>query len=244
MFAGRRMLALNGLVLLAGVGAAWLLLVHQMDGMDAGPTADVGAAWWFAGVWAAMAVAMMLPTATPTLMLVSRIRGSSQVWPFAAGYVLVWALPGVLLAVLLAEARGAAPAVVSWDQRGPLLAGAVLALTALYQLTPLKAACLRRCRSPLGLLVRQRRGAAGSLRAGMGHGLSCVGCCVGLMAALFALGVMSLAWMAVASATILFEKVAPGTRASRMIAVALFGLAVWVAVTHGGSADGGMEMTS
>ena len=92
---------------------------------------------------------------------------------------------------------------LGWDEEGPLVAGAVIAAAGLYQLTPLKSVCLRHCRSPLHFVLHGwRDGRAGAVRMGATHGLYCVGCCWGLMLALFALGVMSLFWMAVVAAVI------------------------------------------
>jgi predicted metal-binding membrane protein len=104
----------------------------------------------------------------------------------------------------------------------------------LYQLTPLKAACLRHCRSPLHFLVRGRPGLLGALWLGLEHGGVCVGCCLGLMLALFALGVMSLFWMAVVAVAILVEKTLPGGEAfARVLALVLVALGIMVAVSPG-----------
>ena len=106
------------------------------------------------------------------------------------------------------------------------LAVGAIVLAAVYQLTPLKAACLRRCRGPLGLLIRRD-----ALRAGLEHGLVCLGCCWALMLALLALGTASLFWMAAVAAAIFVEKVTSiGARASAPVALALAGAAVWVAL--------------
>ena len=101
-----------------------------------------------------------------------------------------------------------------WDSGGRWLAAGILAVAAAYELTPLKNVCLTKCRSPLGFLLGSwRDGRAGALRMGAGHGAWCLGCCWALMAALFALGVMSLIWMAVVAALIAAEKTLPWTRA-------------------------------
>src|SRR5581483_4290575 len=126
--------------------------------------------------------------------------------------------------------RAVWPSSLSWPAHGPLVAGGALVAAGLYQLTPLKSSCLRHCRAPLGYLVRARRGPLGLLRAGAGHGLYCVGCCFGLMLALFARGAMSLAWMAVVALAILVEKTLPsGPRATVVLAVALAIVGVAVA---------------
>ncbi len=115
------------------------------------------------------------------------------------------------------------------------MAGAAIAAAGLYQLTPLKEACLRHCRGPLRYIVGGwREGRLGALRMGSEHGLYCVGCCWGLMLALFALGVMSLFWTAVVAAAILAEKVLPhGQRLVRVLALALVVLGALVAFAPG-----------
>jgi predicted metal-binding membrane protein len=106
---------------------------------------------------------------------------------------------------------------------GRRLTAALLAVAGLYQLLPLKRRCLVRCRTPLGrMLVGWRDGLSGAARMGVTNGLWCAGCCVGLMAALLGLGVMSLGWMAVVGAAIFVEKVTPmGIAASSVISAAL-----------------------
>ena len=125
-----------------------------------------------------------------------------------------------------------ADGVLAWDRAGRWAAGAAIAAAGAYQLTPLKNACLRHCRSPLGFLLHRRRdGVAGAAELGARHGLYCIGCCAGLMLVLFAVGVMSVFWMAVIAAVIFTEKVLPGgTRISQPLAVALLGLGLWIAV--------------
>jgi predicted metal-binding membrane protein len=118
-----------------------------------------------------------------------------------------------------------------------------------YQLTPLKSACLRHCRSPVHLLLGGRPGLLGAVWMGVEHGAVCVGCCIGLMLALFALGVMSLVWMGLVAAAVLLEKVLPGgERVARGLAIVLIGLGVWIALAPGSvpgltePSDMGMEM--
>jgi predicted metal-binding membrane protein len=103
---------------------------------------------------------------------------------------------------------------ISWANGGRWIATGVLVGAALYEITPVKQACLTRCRSPLAfVLTSWRSGRAGALRMGVRHGAWCLGCCWALMAALFALGVMSLAWMALIAALIAIEKLLPWRRA-------------------------------
>lgn len=146
-------------------------------------------------------------------------------------YLLAWAAYGLAAYAVYRGIRAAAPSFLAWDERGPWVAGGALAVAGLYQLRPLKAACLRHCRSPLHLLLRGRPGGLGAVWTGIEHGSVCVGCCTGLMLALFALGVMSLFWMAVVAVVILVEKALPGGETfARLIAVGLVALGIWVAV--------------
>ncbi len=168
----------------------------------------------FLWLWLAMSAAMMLPSVVPATYLASAAGRSATV--FAVGYAAVWAATGLLAFGVVRGLDGAG----RW-----LAIGAVL-LAALYQVTPLKDACLRRCRSPLGYLLRR-----GALLAGLEHGAVCLGCCWALMLALLALGIGSMFWMAALASVILVEKVAPrGERSSKLIAVGLVGAAVWIAI--------------
>lgn len=127
--------------------------------------------------------------------------------------------------------RELAPPVTAWEERGPWVAGGAVAASGLYQLTPLKHACLRHCRAPFGFLFRSGPGRTGGIRTGFRHGVFCVGCCADLLLALFALGVMSLVWMTAVAALVLAEKVMPrGETFARATAVALVAAGVWVAV--------------
>jgi predicted metal-binding membrane protein len=222
-------------VVLAGLAgatlAAWIVSIDEMRGMDAGPGTGLGAFGWFLGVWVTMMAAMMLPSAAPVALLVARLRDGAAACLFVVGYLISWALYGLAAYGVYRALRAVAPSFVAWDARGPGVAGGALAAAGLYQLTPLKRSCLRHCRSPIGFLMRAHRGALGSVRAGAGHGAYCIGCCFGLMVALFALGVMSLVWMAAVAAAILVEKTLPGgQRAAVALAGVLVALGLWVAV--------------
>jgi predicted metal-binding membrane protein len=129
---------------------------------------------------------------------------------FTAGYLATWTAAGVS-AFLLALAGGRiAGDPLSWDRAGRWIAGATLLVAAVYELTPLKDVCLGKCRSPLGFLLGSwRDGRSGALRMGMENGAWCVGCCWALMASLFALGLMSLVWMAFVAGLIAIEKLVP-----------------------------------
>jgi len=134
---------------------------------------------------------------------------------------------------LYRAAKEVAPHFLGWNHGGRYVAGGALLLAGLYELTPLKEVCLRHCRGPIRFVVGGwGDGPGGALRMGIEHGLYCVGCCWGLMVALFALGVMSLTWMAVIAAVIFAQKVLPsGARLAPVFAVAFVALGVWVAVS-------------
>lgn len=211
------------LFVLAGIG--WWWTVDQMRGMDNGPWTGLGAAGWFLGVWVVMMAAMMFPSVAPTVALYSRMtKARSPLSPllFTSGYLVTWAGAGVLaLAVALAGGRIAGD-VLSWDRAGRWVAGATLVVAAVYELTPLKDVCLGKCRSPLGFLLGSWRGGpSGALQMGMKNGAWCVGCCWALMASLFALGVMSVVWMAFVAGLIAIEKTLPWRRVATYATAAI-----------------------
>jgi predicted metal-binding membrane protein len=132
---------------------------------------------------------------------------------FTGAYLAVWGAAGVIAYALYALGRHAFGGQLAWHSGGRWLAGAVLVVAALYELTPLKDVCLSKCRSPFGfLLAAWRDGVGGAFSMGSRHAAWCLGCCWALMAALFALGVMSILWMAVVAALITIEKVVPWRR--------------------------------
>jgi predicted metal-binding membrane protein len=236
-------------------GLAWWATADQMAGMDAGPGTDLGTFGWFLGVWIVMMAAMMFPSVAPTVALyaqMTRRRGLSRPFLFTSGYLLVWGAVGAV-AYGLFELGGSLFGVdLAWHAGGRWLVGGILVLAAIYELTPLKDVCLAKCRSPLGFLLGSwRDGPRGALEMGARHAAWCVGCCWALMAALFALGVMSVGWMAFVAALIAIEKLAPWkSAANRAIAVTLvvLGLAVVIApeqvpwLTVPTSASNGMTM--
>ena len=200
--------------------------------MDDGPGTDLGALGWYVGIWVTMMAAMMLPSATPTVMMLSRVRRDAHAWWFVLGYLVAWTAYGLAAYAVYRAIQASAPSFLAWDDHGPWVAGGALAGVGLYQLTPLKTACLRHCRSPLHFLLHGRPGRLGAVGMGVEHGGYCVGCCAGLMLALFALGAMSLFWMAVVAAAILVEKALPGGEmVARLLAVAFIALGIWVAAS-------------
>jgi predicted metal-binding membrane protein len=208
-----------GLVaLLLGLAAlAWWSTVDRMAGMDAGPGTDLGALGWFMGVWVVMMAAMMFPSMAPTTALYARMtrrRGWRRPLLFSAGYLVVWGAAGLAAYALFRTGQSLFGGALAWHGGGRWFAGGVLAVAAIYELTPLKNVCLGRCRSPLGFLLGAwRDGNRGALEMGCRHAAWCLGCCWALMAALFALGVMSVTWMALIAALIALEKTIPWRRA-------------------------------
>jgi predicted metal-binding membrane protein len=210
---GRARLGLAAALVAAAVGGWWWTIGHT-EGMDGGPWTALGAFGWFVGVWLVMMAAMMLPSVAPTVLLYGRMQGERSLactWAFVGGYLVMWVAVGVSA---YGASRTAGDA-LAWNRAGRWIAGAGLVAAALYELTPLKDVCLGRCRSPLGFLLGAwRDGPAGALRMGVEHGAWCVGCCWALMASLFALGVMSVPWMALVAGLIAFEKLLPYRRAA------------------------------
>jgi predicted metal-binding membrane protein len=168
-------------------------------------------------MWAVMMVGMMTGTAAPMLLLFAgahAARGTRSMPPavimFGLGYTIVWVgfSAGAALAQwLLHQTAMLSPAMAASSGR---LAGGILIAAGAYQLTPVKGACLIRCRSPLGFLMTNwRDGTIGALRMGLRHGVYCLGCCWLLMCLLFVVGVMNLVWVAALTAFVLVEKIGP-----------------------------------
>jgi len=232
----------GGLValLLVIAGAGWAVTGDRMSGMDAGPGTDLGGLGWFLVVWVTMMAAMMLPAVTPMVLAHARIQAAGRARSpipalgvgaaFVAGYLVAWVAAGLLGYAIFDGVRSLDLGFLAWDDAGRYISGAVILGAGLYQLTAPKDACLRHCRSPAMLLERRHPGRLGALRMGIEHGGVCVGCCWWLMAALFALGVMSIAWMAFVAALIAAERLLPWKApAVRAIAVVLAVLGIAVA---------------
>jgi predicted metal-binding membrane protein len=187
------------------VAGAWVATVTQSSMID--PSAPA-----FLGLWTAMMAAMMLPSASPLLLLYRRSANGMRTAALASGYLFVWAALGVLA--------------YAYMRSGVMVPGwAVLGAAGLYQLTPLKSACLNRCRTPADFLVV--RWGRDPLRLGVEHGAWCAGCCWGLMVVLVVAGSMGLAWVAGLATVVLAEKLFPyGNLIARATGVALVTLAV------------------
>jgi predicted metal-binding membrane protein len=228
------------LALLGGAGtgmdpvamSGWLLPVTLPPAL--------GSAWtpsyWLTAFFmsAVMMVAMMLPSASPMVLLYARVvrraetegrpmRASAAVTAFASGYVAVWILFSGLAVALQWGLERMGAMTVMMSSSAAILSGGLLIAAGLYQLTPLKAACLTHCRAPASFIAAHwRPGVFGAWRMGLLHGAYCVGCCAMLMLLLFVSGVMNLIWIAGLTLFVAVEKLAPfGAAAAKAMAAAL-----------------------
>lgn len=174
------------------------------------------AALLFASMWLMMMTAMMLPAITPVVLLFRTVQrrrtteGGVPTGIFVGGYLGVWVVAGLGADSAYAGAQALGARFTAGPSLVPYVGGAILVLAGVYQMTPLKNTCLAHCRSPLHLVMHSwHHGYRGAVRMGATHGLFCLGCCWGLMAVLFVVGLMNLGWMAVISLLILAEKRAP-----------------------------------
>lgn len=250
-----RLVLLGALLVLAVV--AWLVTNDRMGGMDSMQGMALGTLGFYVTAWVVMMAAMMLPSVAPAVLTYDRLReghrasgdgaGADGTGLFVAGYLLAWTVAGLAAYALFELVRASGPAFLAWDEAGRYVTGAVIVAAAVYQLTPIKRACLDKCRSPHTLAEHWRDGRPGALELGIREGAWCLGCCWALMAALFAVGVMSLGWMALIGAFIAAEKLLPWpTAARRVVATALLALGLGVALLPGdvpgfAEPDGGMH---
>lgn len=239
LFRHDQAVVIAGLVLVIAIAWGYLLLGAglEMPAMAAmaGRMMRTAPAWTpaYAGLqflmWAVMMAAMMLPSAAPVILLVAGIarRGAAPAAPstalFALGYLAVWTGFSLLATAVqwgLHQAGLLSPRLAAGNAA---LAGAVLLAAGVYQWTPLKAACLTHCRSPLAFLMQHWRGGAfGGAVTGLRHGLYCLGCCAMLMALLFVGGIMNLVWIAGIALLVLIEKLLPwGGWTGRLCGLAL-----------------------
>jgi predicted metal-binding membrane protein len=235
------------LIVLPLVSWLWIVVMaHDMYGPMTGASAWMMATVWDAphlallwAMWAVMMVGMMLPSASPMLLLYGGVARRSatgasvawrQIYALAAGYLVVWAvfsLGATALQRLLVKLLFVSSMM---EATSPIVGATLLLIAGVYQLTPIKHACLRTCQSPLGFLMsRWRPGLAGAFRMGLEHGALCVGCCWALMLLLFAGGVMNLAVIAALTALVAFEKLTPfGAQGARLSGILLIGTALWM----------------
>ncbi len=181
-------------------------------------------------MWAIMMVGMMLPSATPTILLFAAVRRKQNarghdiapVGAFVSGYLAAWTGFSVAAVVLQWGLERLALLTPTMAAAGATFGGVVLVAAGLYQLSPLKHRCLEHCRSPIEFLSKRwRPGVAGAVRMGLEHGAYCVGCCWVLMALLFVGGVMNLLWVAAIAGFVLIEKIAPGGDIVRRVSALL-----------------------
>jgi len=226
---------------------AWIVpMARDMYGSMSGASAWMMTPAWdlphvslLAAMWIVMMVGMMLPSAAPTILIYAGVLRSSpegpraalRVYPMAAGYLLVW-VAFSLAAAVLQRLLGDSVITPMMTLRSSLVAALLFVVAAVYQLTPIKAACLDSCQSPLTFILRHMRlDAAGAFKMGVEHGVYCLGCCWALMLLLFAGGIMNLWTIAALTFVVLFEKLAPfGMRTRFVNAAALMFGAVWFLV--------------
>jgi predicted metal-binding membrane protein len=238
--------ALTVLVLLAWIavlaGAGTGMSPAAMSGwfMPLGLPPSLSGAWtpfyWLIAffMWATMMVAMMLPSASPMVLLYARVarqaerqgrmaNASAAIAAFASSYLGLWILFSLLATALQWGLEHAGTMSAMMNARVAPLAGGLLIAAGLYQLTPIKAACLKHCRGPAQFIAAHwRPGATGAWRMGIIHGAYCIGCCAMLMLLLFVGGVMNLVWIAGLSLFVAVEKLAPfGAHAAKAIAALL-----------------------
>lgn len=237
-----RWVVLGGLVLVVAMAWAYLLAgagmgmsVHDMAGMAGEGMGPAAWTWGYAVVmffmWWIMMVAMMLPSAAPILLLVAALnrRASPGRLPygatgfFAAGYLSAWACFSLVAVAAQWWLTQSGLLCAMMQATSATLAGDLLVAAGLWQLTAVKHACLRHCRSPVQFLTRHRRkGNDGGVLMGMAHGAYCLGCCWLLMALLFVGGVMNLYWIVGLAVYVLAEKLLPvGLRVSRLVGAGL-----------------------
>ena len=228
-----RTVTLSGLFMLSLLAWIYLLSGAGMEPMEG--MAGMAPGWpLVAAMWSAMMIAMMVPSAAPVILLYATVHRRSQDSPpataaFLAGYLACW----LGFSLLAAWLQVAAASPMSMALGSQIVSGTLLIAAGLYQLSPLKDACLGRCRSPAQFLARHYRpGPTGVVRLGLLHGAYCLGCCWLLMALLFVVGVMNIAWVAALTLLVAAEKLLPGGQWIARIAGA--GLIAWGALLIAG----------
>ncbi|MEM7399359.1 MAG: DUF2182 domain-containing protein [Pseudomonadota bacterium] len=236
------LIVLAWIAMLAGAGTG--MSVIAMSGWWLPMSLPAGESWpwtpyyWVIAfvMWAVMMVAMMLPSAAPMVLLYGRVvrRADEQagtadaplsVAAFAGGYLTLWILFSALAVVLQFVLERSGLMTMMMSSRSAVLSGTLLIAAGVYQLTPLKTACLKHCRNPAVYLAEHwRAGPRGAWQMGLAHGAFCVGCCVALMLLLFVGGVMNLVWIAGLSVFVAIEKLAPfGAELAKAVAIVLIG---------------------
>lgn len=236
----------NGLVTIVGLSMiGWGLVIWSIANMSSpivALTMPMSSHWTFTEViavwlmWAVMMGSMMLPSAIPVLLIHRRISAKRDPktqnagrW-FLSGYLLTWAMFSMAAATLQWVFQRADVLSHMLRIQAPLVSGGILLAAGFFQLTPLKAVCLRKCRTPMGFFLTEwQPGRAGAFHMGLKHGKYCVGCCWAIMMILFVGGVMSLSIIAVLSGIVALEKLAPrGEEISRSGGVLLIVWGLWL----------------
>jgi predicted metal-binding membrane protein len=227
-------IALSFAYLVKGPSLGGMENMSGMTGMPAPMATNWSSFAWLAPMWVAMMIGMMLPSATPMLLLFARLQRISYpaatpmgaTLGFAAGYLLVWI--GFSFAAALLQSALSEQAWLSQDMRlqSTVAQAALLGAAGIFELTPLKSMCLDACRSPARFLADHGHASAfGPLRTGAEHGLFCLGCCAILMWLLFVGGVMSPLAIGGLTIAILTQKLAPPAwHLDRVFGAALIGM--------------------
>jgi predicted metal-binding membrane protein len=186
-------------------GASWIVAVQRMEGMDMGVATELGSLWFFFAVWILMMAAMMLPGTVPALRRLVGSASNARVLRFPASYLAVWTLIGFLVYAV-------------YRPHGTTTAALITVAAGLYEVTPLKRVCRRRCRE--------------TLRSGFAFGAYCLGSSIGWMAMLLALGPMSVTWMAIVALIVSFQKLAPPAPVlDGLLALGMCGLGIALVLT-------------
>jgi len=225
-------LAWGYLIMLGGHGAA------AAPAIDARPF-HPSAAFLFAFLmWSVMMVAMMLPSAIPTVLLFETIarkqvddsgRPPSTVL-FIAGYLIIWTVYSGFAAIGQLWLQHAGLIATAMAKSAPTVSAIIPIVAGLFQFTPLKSTCLKHCQSPMGFfMLHWRKGQKGALLMGLRSGMYCVGCCWALMVLMFVAGGMNMLWMAGLALFVLIEKLAPGGRRfSRLSGLLMIAWGIWI----------------
>ncbi len=240
-----RLLVFSGLAVLTIIG--WAYMIHMamnMTGTGMNMTKPCLMYWGMEDIlhlfimWTVMMAAMMIPAATPMIMMFANVNGQRTsgespiipTWLFVLGYLAVWTAYSGLATLAQWGLHLSALLTHHMVITSPLLGGLLLLAAGIFQWTPFRDACMSKCRSPLGFLMTEwREGRRGALIMGLKAGLFCVGCCWLLMVLSFVLGVMNMIWMAALTAFMLLEKVTDNKWLSRTAGLTLAAWGLWVA---------------
>ena len=192
---------------------------------------STGYFWMMLSMWAVMMVGMMLPSVSPMVLIYAAVARKSEeqsmpvasTWAFTLGYVIIWIVFSLLATIAqwgLDQAALLSPMMVA---NSPWMGAGILVAAGIYQMLPIKEACLKHCRSPMHFIsTHWQPGKIGALKMGLSHGVFCVGCCWALMLLLFVGGVMNLVWIAAITIFVLLEKVLPlGNTGARLIGMVM-----------------------